>query len=239
MMTEYSKHILLLLVVANIVALAPTASGTDRGLSKEELRVLREQQRAEDALRDSDGDGFTDLEEKDAGFDPKESREHPSVCLKVELTHIVTNSLTLSFVGVRKRPDGQELMHYRVCTLKQKPRTFFAPIQSMAGGVFLISHTNDVLVVRRGNRDLRLPKGEDLIMHELECSLSHPWAETPLSVRETQPIQVYDTKLTLEQIDPSHYRVRVSDSSTGKKQWIQGTSEQAPAGDVPKAAPEE
>ncbi len=123
----------------------------------------------DDARLDTDGDGFTALEEFVAGTNPKAAADRPSLFAKLRLAGVQQLSFKLRFVAVQKLSDT--LLKFQI-NARSLDRTFFPKIGDVVEGYTVDSYDKaaDTLTLKRGDIVKKLQRGkviddDQLVVH--------------------------------------------------------------------------
>jgi hypothetical protein len=104
-----------------------------------------------DASFDSDGDGFTSLEEFKAGTDPTNEEDYPDLPSKLRLVGVRRIPFVLRFQGVNDMPGGGKKF---LLNLRSLDRSYFASLGETVEGFTLVAYDPDA----RGGASLTLEK---------------------------------------------------------------------------------
>lgn len=116
----------------------------------------------DDAYRDMDSDGFSNLEEFQSKTDINNAAEYPSPAAKLRIVNIGTNPFKLRFQGEAHMPDGS--MRYQL-NLRSLERTYFVSVGQSAEGFEVMEYTTNApggatIVLKKGDTVIRLTKGK-------------------------------------------------------------------------------
>lgn len=163
---------------------------------KDELRYGLNPSDPADDVADSDGDGFNNLEEHQAGTDPADSKSHPDLAAMLRVAEIVATRLPLMFMGAITMPDGRHR-----CQINLKPAgaaetvTFFVTEGEQIGNTEfkLLRYSEKVerrpdpmmggrerdfvskqIVVARGKKEIVLPEGKEAVDTDYKIKLTLP-----------------------------------------------------------------
>jgi len=112
-----------------------------------------------DARIDSDGDGFTNLEEYDPEqniwkFDPNNPSNFPPAVAKLRLAKVKTEPFKLRFNGVQELPGGERRYLLNMKTLNSP--SHFASMGDIVEGYKLVSLTNKTFKMRNGQESTKV-----------------------------------------------------------------------------------
>lgn len=121
-----------------------------------------------DAAGDFDGDGFTNAEEYAAKTDPKNSREHPPLLVKLRVARVREVPFNLRYVGKSEIAPGVFQFQFNL-----GERTYFEQIGASMGGYDLVDEGKTprgedtiTLVRKRDGRRVELIKGRHVSQPE-------------------------------------------------------------------------
>lgn len=106
---------------------------------------------ADDAFQDADADGFTNLEEYQAGSHPGDAAAHPAFAEKLRVLQIGRTPMPLSFQGVTRM--GANDLHFQVNN-KATGRDAFARLGDTVDGYKLVKYEKKMVKVRKGSLEL-------------------------------------------------------------------------------------
>lgn len=114
-----------------------------------------------DAQIDTDRDGFSNLEEKQAGTDPTLASEFPPPSAKLRLVRVQVNPFKLRFLGTSKLPDGSVVYQLNLRSLE---RTYFSTMNEEVEGFTVISYDETApdgptLILQKAEKSIRLVQG--------------------------------------------------------------------------------
>lgn len=123
----------------------------------------------EDAVRDADGDGFSNLEEYQAKTKVNDPKDSPSVTAKLRLIRVASNPFKLRFQGDAQFADGS--IRYQL-NLKTLERTYFVRIGDEIEGFKVLEYLpqtpeGPAIVVQQGESRIRLVKGKAITQYEM------------------------------------------------------------------------
>ncbi|MFH0881184.1 MAG: Amuc_1099 family pilus-like system protein [Lentisphaerota bacterium] len=170
---------------------------------------------AEDALQDSDQDGFSNLEEYLENTDPTNLKDSPPPPAKLRLIRVVSNPFKLRFQGVQKLADGNR---YQL-NLRSLERTFFVRLGDDIDGFRVLEYLptapeGETLVLGQGAVTIRLVKGKAITQNELVADMILLIDKSRLrqKVGDVFKIKEQDYKV----IDIGRNRVLIRNVETGK-----------------------
>jgi hypothetical protein len=121
---------------------------------------------ARDALADSDEDGFSNLDEFVGQTHPFIQGSHPPYALKYRFYRMIETPFPFIFQGVSQPIKGCMVFQLNGVI---DGRTYFGELNEMIEGIVIQgfiprSNTNDyTLIVRRGDLEMKLPRGKKII----------------------------------------------------------------------------
>lgn len=190
---------------------------------------------ADDAFQDADADGFTNLEEYQAGSDPRDAAAHPAFAEKLRVIKIGRTPMPLSFQGVQllttndvrfllknKRlqrdtyaklgdtVDGYKLVGFEPKTVKVKK------------GTFTVDEDISVLTVSKDNKMIPLTINRDN-QGEIGANLIFLVDQTKMVVKLGDIIKLKNSSYKV--IDIKKDTVILADINTGMEMPVQPFSE--------------
>lgn len=102
---------------------------------------------ADDALQDDDADGFTNLEEYQAGSNPGDADAHPSYAEKLRVIKIGRTPMPLSFQGVNRLSTNE--VHFLLKN-RQSRRDTYAKLGDTVDGYKLVGFEPKKIKVKKG-----------------------------------------------------------------------------------------
>ncbi len=170
---------------------------------------------------------------------------------ELRLVSIRANPFRLKFKSVIKLPDGS--LRFSINGRGDR-RTYFRKIGEEWKGFTILKYEEkaeqsepggvrppvdrSVLVLQRGNRTIRLVKGQPVTFVEYSAQLLLMPDNTEITLTEGAEFLVREVGLRMEQIDPENVRVQIVHVESGSAKWIERDNEDAePApGPVPSKA---
>jgi hypothetical protein len=156
----------------------PSMNQLDRdgdGLTDDwELKYGLDKYNANDAGQDADGDGFSNLEEFRAGFDPTDAASHAPYALKLRFLGRKDIPFPMVFKGHSQLPDGRRIFQLNA---KSTGKTHFCSLGESVEGVVVQRYVEgyggaeEQLVVERGGLEIILPRGQIVADPESQAEL--------------------------------------------------------------------
>ena len=106
---------------------------------------------ADDALQDADGDGFANLDEYQAGSDPRDAASHPDYATKLRVIKIGRTPMPLSFQGVQRLSTNDVRF---LLTNKRIRRDTYAKMGDTVDGYKLVKYEEKKIKVRKKTFDV-------------------------------------------------------------------------------------
>jgi hypothetical protein len=196
-----------------------------------------------DAAADPDGDGFTNLEEflGNPKTDPRNPEDSPPLVVKLRLVRIETDPFRLRFRGLMTLPDGS--MKFQI-NLRDNSQTYFRKLdeeiegfklakyeekfETKAGGTAGLKKDVSELTLQRGDKTIRLVKGQDVQYDEYVAHLAFAVDNTEIAKRVGETFTLRGRKYQVIDIDSRRERVLIRSLQDGKEAAI----ERLPAGGV-------
>lgn len=178
-----------------------------------------------DAAADSDTDGFSNIDEFLAETDPSNKDSKPDASSKLRVSEVKVEPFRLRFVAVSKLPAGNQFQ----INVHDLTRTYFVKIgQSVEGFTVLEFDEKDpkkpVLVLKKGDRMIRLVKNEVYIEESFSASLvSLIDKKPPFKVSKNQTFKLGDNEYKV--IDISRDAVVIRDAKNGRSVSVPSLSE--------------
>lgn len=142
-----------------------------------------------DARGDLDGDGYSNLEEYQAGTNPSDSASFPPPAAKLRLVRTIVNPFRFRFLGVSKLPDGDRFQ----LNLRTLERTYFARLGEEIEGFKVASYEDQA------------PEGPTLVLQQ--------GGGNAIRLIQGRVInQEARTALVVFLLDASRYRVQINDT---------------------------
>lgn len=190
---------------------------------KDELKYGLKPADAADDVADGDGDGFNNLEEHLAGFDPNDPKSHPDLAAMLRVVEIVANRLPLMFMSATKMPDGRQR-----CQINVKPvgsaetLTHFVSEGEQIGGTEfkLLRYIETVerrpdpmmggrerdfvskqVVVARGKKEIVLPEGKQAVDTDYTIKLTLPRNNATYELTAESDFKLGDDKWRVISVD--------------------------------------
>jgi hypothetical protein len=169
-----------------------------------------------DALKDSDNDGFSNLEEFQSKSNPGDPADFPSPAAKLRVVRLVSNPFKLRFQGDAHLPGGK--VQYQL-NLRSLERTYFAAIGDEIEGVKVMEYVPDspdgpTIVLKQGDTVIRLVKGREGTKFERVADLLFLIDRTPFRVRVGDVMKLKDREYKV--IDIRRDGVLIRDVTTKK-----------------------
>lgn len=149
-----------------------------------------------DAMIDTDGDGYSNLDENKAGSDPTDPTSKPEPVTKIRRVSISVEPFKLRFFGVNRLPGGGNSYQLNLRSLE---RTYFVTNGATVEGVQVVAFEDKdpkkpVLVLRQGDRTLRLVQGEIINEDSYSATIVSLLDRKPFKVRRDAIFKLEDTE---------------------------------------------
>ena len=201
-----------------------------------------------DARKDSDGDGFSNIEEflaspKTSPTDPDDS---PSIAIKLCLQSLVADPFHLRFKSVIKLPNGGR--QFAINT-RGNSKTYFKKIGEDVEGFMLHSFEPksekvkksgimmnvdvSVLTLKRGNKLIGLTKGKGVQYNEYTCTLLFKADMSTFTLRLNDAFDLQGKRYKLIDIDSAAKRVVIKRVLDGVDLQVRKCAESGDAGEEP------
>lgn len=190
---------------------------------------------ADDALQDADADGFTNLEEHQAGSNPRDADAHPSFAEKLRVIKIGRTPMPLSFQGVQRlstndvrfllknRRTGLDTYNKLGDTVDGYKLVGFEPKKiKVKKGTFEVDEDISVLTVGKDNKTIPLTINREN-QGEIGASLIFLVDQTKMVVKPGDVIKLKNSSYKI--IDIKKAAVILSDINTGMEMPVQPFSE--------------
>lgn len=192
----------------------------------------------DDAKRDNDGDGFSNIEEfrADPQTDPTNADDCPDILVKLYVEKIVADPFKLRFKSVIKLPDGSLKF---ALNLKKGERTYFVKLGEEVLGFKLHKYEEkfvdmvrpgwtkprpvDVseLTLKRGDKLITLVKDKDVQYNEYIARLSFSLDHTKHSVKLNDVLELKEKKYEVIDVDIKQERVLLRNLHDGKETTVE------------------
>lgn len=183
---------------------------------------------AGDAVLDSDGDGFTNIDEYRNQTSPVDKTDHPTRIGRVRVVSMTELPFDLIFKAVSKNPQGDLVFQLN---LRLKERTFFKKLGEEATNFKLVDYNPaftgnggkklQVLTLQRGDKRIRLIKGLVTPWQEYEVKLADDIDKNEFTVIVDSEFSLGNEKYQVKQIDSSAKRILIRAISGGKETWVE------------------
>jgi hypothetical protein len=169
-----------------------------------------------DALKDLDGDGFSNMEEYQSKTDLKNPADFPPPAAKLRVVRVVSNPFKLRFQGDAKLPGGK--VRYQL-NLRSLERTYFVSVGDELEGVKVMEYIPDspdgpTLILKQGDATVRLMKGKEVTKFERVADILFLIDLTPFRVRVSDVMKLKDREYKI--IDIRRDGVLIRDVTTKK-----------------------
>lgn len=116
---------------------------------------------AADAHSDPDHDGFSNLEEFQAGTSPTDPESYPPYATQLRLANVIRMPFQYRFLGVQKLSESNQVYQINIRSME---RTYFAKIGDVIEGFKVLTYeqkdADEILTLQREKRMVRLVKGK-------------------------------------------------------------------------------
>ena len=179
----------------------------------EEMRQYKEKQRTVDAAVDTDGDGFTDLEEKDGHFDPTDSKHHPPYSSRLSIVSVSNITRTISFWPLEIPHAVPTKARLSVQDDDQKTKNYLIPIGSSVERLRAISLHGTTVTFQHGDQKHVLSYGDTLSLTNRTAHLLLDLfrSRKRLGVQEGEILRLRDTEYKVVSIDTGKPTIMLSD----------------------------
>lgn len=172
---------------------------------------------AADALQDTDGDGFTNVEEFRAGTDPRDKNSTPPYIIKMRVVKIINNPFKLLFKSVTLLPDGKKVF---ALNTRDGGRTHFKALDEEVDGFVIKAYereapAGETLVLQQGPKEVRLVRGKVRQEFEVKAGLINLVDGSKSVKRIRETIELPDGTYTVMEILDDD-TVSVKDVESGK-----------------------
>lgn len=174
-----------------------------------------------DVWLDLDGDGFSNLEEFQAGTDPSDPLKFPSLLAKLRMMGSKAQPFTMRFQGVQELPNGEVKYQLNMRTLSQ---TYFAKMGDVVDDYKLVAFEEDItqdgirkvdrsrLILEKDGKQEVLIKGEARSKSEHLVALVSLLDGTRLTARVGETLSYKGQNFKL--VELGRDKVRVQDLQT-------------------------
>jgi hypothetical protein len=172
------------------------------------------------ANEDSDGDGFTDMEEYTSETDPSDPKVSPPIESKIHLVRIAAQPFGLRFKSSSTMSDGTKRFALNLKRRGRAPRTYFKKLGDVVEGFILAGYEHktvmrkkdgwteprevdvSVLTLKRGKKEIPLIMDVDVQHNEFRALLSCEISKTPIPwLAPDDTFDLLDKKYQLISID--------------------------------------
>lgn len=190
---------------------------------------------ADDTMQDADADGFTNLEEYQAGTNPRDAAAHPDYATKLRVIKIGRTPMPLSFQGVQRLSTNDVRF---LLKNKRLQRDTYAKLGATVDGYKLVKFEEkkikvskktfdvdedvSVLTVSKDNKEMPLTIHRDN-QGEIGANLIFLVDQTKMIVKIGDVIKLKNNSYKI--IDIKKDAVILSDTNTGKEMSVQPFSE--------------
>jgi hypothetical protein len=191
-----------------------------------------------DAAIDSDGDGFPNMAEFNARTDPNDPEVFPPLEAELRIVKILANPFRLLFRSRIRLPDGE--FKFGINTRTDK-KTYFVKVGEDVEG-FLVTEfeekygTKDlggatvrvdesVVVLKRGDRTIRLIKGQDVAYEEYTVEFFFGLDGTTFKVKPEEEFSIRGRRFKLISVDTARNSVLIRSLHDGKERAVSLSSD--------------
>ncbi|HPG01176.1 MAG TPA: zinc ribbon domain-containing protein [Kiritimatiellia bacterium] len=174
----------------------------------------------EDAARDMDNDGFSNLEEYQAKTKLNDAKDSPPPTAKLRLIRVGSNPFKLRFQGDAKLPDGS--IRYQL-NLKSLERTYFVRVGDEIEGFKVLEYLPETpegstIIVKQGDSKIRLVKGKAITQYEMVADVIFLIDRSRFRLRVGETFKLKDQEYKV--IDIRQDRVLIRDVKTNQSMEI-------------------
>jgi len=204
-----------------------------------------------DAEKDSDGDGFTNIEEflASPATSPTDPNDSPSIVMKLCVQSLVADPFHLRFKSVIRLPGNAK--QFAINT-RGNSKTYFKKIGEEVEGFVL--HTFEpkfrrverfgrvmnidvsVLTLKRGDKLIRLTKGKGVEYNEYTCTLLFKADDSTYKLRLNDEFDLQGKRYKLIDIDSGAGRVVIKRVLDGLDLQVRKCAESGDAGTEPEVS---
>ncbi len=196
-----------------------------------ELQYGLDRYNAGDAAADSDGDGFSNLDEFSGGTNPLDAKNHPSYAEKLRFVERKDRPFPLVFQGFMEQSDGKIIFQLNN---PKTGKTHFLAVGERAEGVevkrFELNEDgrhHRLFVARRGH-EVELVRGEAALDPESEAELINILDQTSVMVTMGALLSLHNDEYIVLSVHPD--KVILRDTASGKVYDIVGLADGEPEG---------
>jgi hypothetical protein len=229
----------------------------DRDLDRDGIKDVWEEKHGldprdpADAEKDSDGDGFTNIEEFLARpqTSPTDSNDSPSIVMKLCVQNLVADPFHLRFKSVIRLPGGEK--QFAINTRGDSKTYFKKPGEEVEG--FLLHEFEpkvrrverfgrvmnidvSVLTLKRGDKLIRLTKGKGVEYSEYTCTLLFKADDSTYKLRLNDEFDLQGKRYRLIDIDSAAGRVVIKRVLDGVDLQVRKCAESGDAGKEPEVS---
>lgn len=178
-----------------------------------------------DVNLDLDNDGFLNIEEYRSGTKPNDPQSRPPLTAKLYVVDARPLPFALVFKAVSK-VGSKEIYQLN---LREGGKTLFRSIGEDAEGFKLISYEKgmdlnnkekQILVLKRGEKMIRLIKGEKQPWNEYEYTMHFDMEDRRFPVRAGTEFILKDMKYRVKEIDSVSKRILIIDVLNSREVWV-------------------
>ena len=185
-----------------------------------------------DASQDADHDNFTNLEEYQAGTNPRDPNDFPPPIVKLRVVKIEPQPFPLLFMAVNRFTNkqvfqlnlgtggktywvelGQEVQGFKVVGYKEK-------IREVKEGRVSRRVDESELTLQSGNETIILIKGQKYPYQKYVAHFVFTADNSEHAVKGGDVLELQGRKYQVKDIDTKQQRVLIADTSTAKETWI-------------------
>ncbi len=201
-----------------------------------------------DAEKDSDGDGFTNIEEflASPATNPSDPNDSPSIVMKLCVQSLVADPFHLRFKSVIRLPGNEK--QFAINT-RGDAKTYFKKLGEEVEGFVLhefepqlrrierfgrvMNIDVSVLILKRGDKLIRLTKGKGVEYNEFTCTLLFKADDSTYTLRLDDEFDLQGKRYRLIDIDSAAGRVVIKRVLDGLDLQVRKCAESGDAGAKP------
>lgn len=180
----------------------------------------------DDALVDTDGDGFSNLEEFESSTDPRDKASSPSIAQKLRIYAHKVEPFKMKFVAIQEPTPGDLVFQLN---LRSMQRTYFAKLNETIPEekVTLVRYdsTRQVLTIRRDDKEFGLELGKAINKDEVTIVFALLLDMTSCRVKVDETFKLRDQTFLLKSVAPSYQSAVIVDVQSNREMTIPRFSE--------------